>query len=210
MVFCRWQDSNIFVSGNKSFGGRIMNTHVKFLAVVTVAVFLGSCASMSAVQNPGFDTSVYSKNGDGIAKIDVDVMWQTGGVSGGLYHGIEGFSISVVNKTDDIISLVWSKSSLSYNGKSYLPFIEGQKYSESSTPQNPTVIPANGQTNVNVFSSGQPYYATGQYGGWRMSPIDAKEVVIVLSVESQGANYPFEISAKQKNQGENAELEAAE
>jgi hypothetical protein len=179
-------------------------------AVSFLVVFLNSCAGGPAVQNPGFDISVENRTENVIADITVDVTWQKGGASGGLYHGIHGFNFQVANKTDDIISLVWSKSSLSYNGKSYLPFIEGQKYIDSSSPQSPMVIPANGQTSVAIFSSGQPVYDSPvpgypYSGGWRLQPINTNEVVIVLSVESNGQNYPYEIKIMQKSLNADAE-----
>jgi hypothetical protein len=180
-----------------------MKRYVDVVFLGLILVFLNACIGGPAVKKPNFDISVSTREERLIADITLDVSWQEGGIAGGLYHGIRGFSLQVANKTDDIISLVWSKSSLSYNGKSYLPFIDGQKYSESSKPQSPTVIPANGTTSISLFSSDQPYYTSpggGYSGGWKLMPIETNEIIIILSIESDGHNIPFEIKVVQKQQ----------
>ncbi len=88
------------------------------------------------------------------------------------------------NNTDKIIRIVWEKSSLSYNGGTYVPFVTGQKYINAGEPLAPSVIPAHGYMEKDVFSSGQVYYVSGQYGGWSMRNITASSVTIVICVES--------------------------
>jgi len=147
-----------------------------------LCLLLLSCVSIPDVPLPTFDVGVTSEKNSGLVEISVTTDWQSQGFL--VTEGINGFDISIKNNTDKIVRIVWEKSSLTYNGNSYTPFIEGQKYTNSSEPMAPTVVPAKGQIGKAVFSSGQPYYKSGKYGGWRMRTITASDIVIVLCLES--------------------------
>jgi hypothetical protein len=136
-----------------------------------------------ATASPGFVSKVNTNFEENIADISIETLWKK---DGGMVvrPGIYGFHLIVKNATDDVISIVWSKSSLSYNGKSYIPFIEGQKYANATSPESPMIVPANGITNVNLFSAGQVTYISGQYGGWVLNTIQSTETHIVLCIES--------------------------
>lgn len=160
--------------------GEIMKRFILF--VMGFSFLFLSCVTKPNLPAPTFDVSITSENNTELVEINVATDWQSKGIF--IDEGINGFDISITNRTDKIIRIVWEKSSLTYYGNSYTPFIEGQKYSNSSEPMAPTVIPANGQIGKSVFSSGQPYYKSGEYGGWRMRTINAPVILIVLCIES--------------------------
>ena len=162
------------------------------LLVIMLVISLIGCAT---VPSPGFDVKIEFSTETSVADISVETIWNKGleGFSIGVNApGIKGFAFSVKNLTDDVISIVWSKSALSYNGRSYVPFIDGQRYLNASSPESPMIIPANGLTNVGVYSSGQVNY-DGQYG-WNLYPIDANTVTIILCIESNNNTYNYNIT----------------
>jgi len=170
------------------------NMKRKILLLISLALLVLSCASAPIVPPPKFDVVVNSEKSSGLVDITTLVNWRNGDFFS--VEGITGFDISITNKSDKVVRVVWGKSSLSYLGNSYTPFIDGQKYINASEPMSPAVIPAKGQITKSVFSSGQPYYVSGKYGGWNMGSIPSRDVTIVLCVESGSIEDYYTISIK--------------
>lgn len=54
----------------------------------------------------------------------------------------------------------------------------------------PAAITKNGSISKGVYSSNQPHYTSGKYGGWSMNPINANEVQLLFLVKSEkGEEY---------------------
>ena len=72
-----------------------------------------------------------------------------------------------------------------------MPFIEGQKYIEAkSNPMPATALPKGGYLLKMVYSSEQPYFSSGKYGGWRMNPLRAESIKIIFQIDSEnGTEY---------------------
>jgi len=166
------------------------------ILLLSYAFLFFSCVSSPRIASDKFNVAIVAEKDSGLVDIQAEVDWQEPNfiISG----GINGFYLAIKNNSDKIVRVVWSKSSLNYFSNSYTPFIEGQKYTNSSEPMAPTVVPAKGKIGKSVFSSAQPYYMSGQYGGWRMQPISALEVVIVVCVESGDMEDYYTITITQK------------
>jgi hypothetical protein len=149
---------------------------------ILISSLFFSCATTPTTPPPSFKSDIQSEKNSELAIISVTTQWQNAFLF--TSAGISGFSVAIKNNTDKIIRIVWEKSSLSYSGQSFTPFITGQKYTNASEPMAATVIPSKGALEKDVFSSEQPYYESGKYGGWRMNPIIANSVIIVLCVQS--------------------------
>jgi hypothetical protein len=166
----------------------------KIIAALFIVASLTSCLSVENTPPPNFTSTITSENDTGLAEIAITTEWQSKSFFAWA-EGISGFELNVKNNSDKIIKLVWESSSLSYNGNSYTPFITGQKYIEASRPMNATVIPAKGNFNIDLFSSGQPYYSCGTYGsGWMMNPINSPSVIILLCIQSGTAEDYYTIT----------------
>ena len=74
--------------------------------------------------------------------------------------GFGGFYCTFKNNTEKTVRIVWDESSLNYNGSTYVPFIEGQKYIDAQNPMSPAAITKNGSISKGVYSSNQPHYST--------------------------------------------------
>ncbi len=153
-----------------------------------------SCATTPSISR-SFDVQVASEANTGMASISVIPKWQDKAL-----FNIAGYSVFhglFKNNTDKIVRINWEKSSVSYNGSSSTIFLEGQKYINASEPMSPTVIPAKGSVEKDLFSASQPYYVTGQYGGWRMNNIPATKVTLVLCIEGNGLEDYYTVSITQ-------------
>jgi hypothetical protein len=155
---------------------------ISFLFGTLISLLFLSCASTPSTPPPSFTSDIQSEKNSELATISVTTQWQNAFLF--TSAGISGFNVAIKNNTDKIIRVVWEKSSLSYAGQSFTPFITGQKYTNASEPMAATVVPSKGALEKDVFSSEQPYYESGQYGGWRMNPIIANSVIIVLCIQS--------------------------
>lgn len=169
-------------SRNCTEGESMKSVFCKLALFAALCMSVMSCATTPPSPPPEFKTEIQSEKGSNIATLEAKAVWQRATLLG--QGGISGFSIKFTNNTDRIIRVVWEKSSISYNDGSYTLFISGQKYIEASKPMAPSVIPAKGSMEKDVFSSEQPSFTTGQYGGWSMNPIRTSKAVLVLCIES--------------------------
>ena len=99
------------------------------------------------------------------------------------------------NTTDSIIKVNWSKSSISYNGRVYVPFITGQKYIDHNNPMPPSVLASGGAMLIEVYSSDQPNYSSDF--GWMMYAIPSYSSVVTICVEynDKDTYYVFTINS---------------
>ena len=160
---------------------------------VVYAILALSCASNSGVQSkekpkpPVFDVTYEYESDNPAMSIVVSPKWD----SGWLLSGYGGFACGFTNNTSKVAKIVWEGSTIYYGGSSYLPFIEGQKYIDAkSNPMPATALPKEGYLLKMVYSSEQPRYVSGQYGGWRMDPISTKSIQIIFQIDSEkGTEY---------------------
>ncbi|MDR2965855.1 MAG: hypothetical protein LBU88_08775 [Treponema sp.] len=164
------------------------------LGIVFFAI-LGFITGCAIIPSPGYNYEVSTKSETPNAEITIlETRWNKGnkGMPGLGGPGILGFNTSFKNITDDVISIVWEKSTVSYDGKSHIPFIEGQRFINASTPQSPTVIPPNGSTTLFIASAGQANYVDGY--GWRIFPIYTNTVTLVFCIEQNNKSSFYTIN----------------
>jgi hypothetical protein len=149
------------------------------LAFCLIATLI-SCASMP--QPASYDTDIKYETDNPVVTLVVTPSWSNNLLYG---SGFYGFNCSFKNNTEKVVRIVWDQSSINYNGNSYVPFIDGQKYINAQDPMSPTAIAKGGSLSKDVFSSNQPHYTSGQYGGWSMLPINANEVELIICVKSE-------------------------
>ncbi|MCQ2982534.1 MAG: hypothetical protein MJ178_07250 [Treponemataceae bacterium] len=148
--------------------------------VLLVSVLFMSCASTPKVSSFNIDVQYDSETP--AVTLEIRPSWSSNLLYGG---GFSGFACTFTNDTDKTVRVVWDQSSLNYNGNSYVPFLEGQKYINAQEPMSPAAISKNSTISKNVFSSNQPYYESGKYGGWRMRPITSTSVELVFCIKTE-------------------------
>lgn len=159
---------------------RKTNLLLFFLFCPTI-VNLISCASTSRKESLQVVTEITYESENPSVTLEISPDYDYGIISG----GFNGFNCTFSNKTDKIAKIVWAESSINYNGNSYVPFIDGQKYLNAQTPMSPSAIAKGGTISKSVYSSAQPhFYSSTYYSGWNMSEIEADEVQLLFQVKA--------------------------
>lgn len=194
---------------------------MKQTTIVLVAIFafsLSSCASLLfgdipesqlyGKKSPGktdpapktipieYDISVTSDSGSGLLEISALSIWVEAAPLA--IEGTKGFLVAMKNTSSRVVSIVWEKSSVFYNGTSNAPFIQGQKYSEATKPMSPMIIPPGETVKKEIYSSRQPFYLSGQSGGWVMLNMSGDKITILLFAESGDKSDYYTITATKR------------
>lgn len=192
-------------------------------AVVCCAFIAQSCGSMmqtskyvvnlSAVESPenarvqfGETKVVTFKDGD-VQKYRyeddfINIVW---------FVGYKEFDFSLTNKSDHTIKINWDDISyVDINGNVGRVMHSGVKYIDRNSSQPATSIPKRASITDLLMPTENVYYVSGQYGGWRESPLipasynqggaEGKTMTILMPImiENVQNDYTFEfvISAK--------------
>ena len=156
------------------------------LLALFASILLVSCASTPS-SKVSYDVQIDYESESPAVSLEVSPSW-----SNNLFYGsgFGGFFCTFKNNTEKTVRIVWDESSLNYNGSTYVPFIEGQKYIDAQNPMSPAAITKGGSISKGVYSSNQPHYTSGKYGGWSMTPIVANQVQLLFLVKSEkGEEY---------------------
>lgn len=155
------------------------------LLVIVTSIFVVSCSSTPS-SKVSYDVKIDYDSESPAVSLEVSPTW-----SNTIYgSGFGGFFCTFKNNTERVVRIVWDESSLNYNGSTYVPFIEGQKYADAQNPMSPAAITKGGSISKGVYSSNQPHFRSGKYGGWSMMPINASEVQLIFMVRSEkGEEY---------------------
>lgn len=150
------------------------------------SIFIVSCASVPS-SKVTYDIQIEYESETPAVTLEVSPSWSNNLIYGA---GFGGFLCTFKNNTEKTIRIVWDESSLNYNGSTYVPFIEGQKYIDAQNPMSPAAITKSGSISKGVYSSNQAHYTSGTYGEWSMTPINANEVQLLFLVKSEkGEEY---------------------
>ena len=154
------------------------------LLVVVTTILVVSCASTPS-SKVTFDVEIEYESESPTVMLEVTPSWAKNWVYG---DGFRGFYCTFKNTTEKTVKIVWDESSLNYNGNTYVPFLEGQKYINAQDPMSPAAITKGGTISKGVYSSNQPHYVSGS--GWTMIPIRSNEVQLLFLVKSEkGEEY---------------------
>lgn len=88
-------------------------------------------------------------------------------------------SAHITNRTNTVLQVDWSKSSINYNQNSYPLVIDGQKYVDANRPMPPMMVPAKGDSMKSFSSAEQVHYSNGAKT-WYESPIRATDAIVIL------------------------------
>lgn len=153
------------------------------MLILLVLLTTMSCASMKSREMSMADYDIKNDRDKVISGVTVRVT-NVGWGNNWLLRteGISGISIVVENHTDAIVKILWEESSVSYYGRSFPVFLDGMKYTNAGQVNAPPTIVGKGQTaSREVYSSDQPDFVSGQYGGWQLGFM-AKDVQLVICV----------------------------
>lgn len=156
------------------------NKFVSVFLFCSVLVTFISCATTSGLES--IEKEINYDSETPLAKLEIQPAWEDSFWRG---TGFKGFLCNFKNNSNESVRIVWAESSINYNGNSYVPFIDGQKYINAQEPMSPAVIAKSGTVSKVVYSSNQPYFISGQYGGWRMNNIEATDVQLLFMIKGK-------------------------
>ena len=108
-------------------------------------------------------------------------------------YAVSQIGFELTNKTNETLKLIWDDAAfISANNESGRVFHKGIKYTDRENPQSPTSIYKNTTLSDLVAPTSYVYYVSGQYGGWRSSPI----IGVVASAFSKKVEYKPELLGK--------------
>lgn len=173
------------------------------LAGILVAVLTASCTVFSLQIRPsGFIVSGESSRNSGLVTISAQAAWVNEspgnghGEALGIKKKISGFYVTITNNTNNAVRIIWSKSAVKYNGGSHSPFIEGQRFEDSSMFMSPSIIPPRGSLRKYIYSTQQRYMEPDKHGGWKMRPIESDDVVLIFCVQSNNVEDYYTVTIR--------------
>jgi hypothetical protein len=156
------------------------------------SVLASSCTIFSLQIRPtGFIALGESFRNSGLVTISAQTAWVNESLGNGhseapgMKKKISGFYVTITNNTNNAVRVIWSKSAVKYNGGSHSPFIEGQKFENSSMFMSPSIIPPRGSLRKYIYSSQQRYVEPDKHEGWKMRPIESDDVALIFCVQSK-------------------------
>lgn len=174
---------------------KTMQINVLVFLFTAVLALMCSCASSPQKKINDFNIEITSEVSSFNVSVQVlAVNWKSSLL---LSEGIQSVFLQVKNSSNGVARIIWDKSSINYNGSSYAFFLDGMKYIDAGKAPPITVIPKGGSIERLIYSSEQPNYTAGQYGGWSMRPM-AASIQLLLCVEADKTENYFTISISLK------------
>jgi hypothetical protein len=158
--------------------------------VFTIFMVLSCRSTPKNTEPPVFDIVIETQSTSNLVEIEVIPVPQNAPGIG--YTGsIDCFDLTVKNNIDDIVSVVWEQSSISYGNTTYTPALGIQRRFEANRPASQMVIPSKGESTVSLFSAGQVVQND-------IEPISNNQIVIILGVQykTELAYYTVTVSGK--------------
>lgn len=158
--------------------------------LLMVCLLLVSCASTPSSKT-NFDIQIEYESDNPAVTIQIVPNWIKNLVF--KEGAFSDFTCVFTNNTEKTVQVVWAESSVNYNGSSYVPLLEGQKYEDAQNPMPPAAIPKEGTISKKVMSSNQ-FQTTNT--GWRLSPIESPVVNLLFMIKSDAGEEYITASVK--------------
>lgn len=109
--------------------------------------------------------------------------------------GTKGYALVMKNISKEVVTIDWSKSSISYGSSSSTIFQEGQKYIDSNSPMPPLVLTVGGEQIRVIYAASQVHYAYSV--GWKLNVIPTYNTIVTICVTSSKGDsyYIFDIKS---------------
>lgn len=102
------------------------------------------------------------------------------------YANPGGLDISIENKSQSVIKVLWSKSSfLGPDGSSHTILLTGMKYGDAGKAPNDSIVPPTAFTRTQAFYADNVYYGSYTF----MKPISTNSTKLLICVEVDGKEY---------------------
>ncbi len=116
-----------------------------------------------------------------LVQISVNPKWENPGKGN---KKLNGFYVEFRNPGNMPVYIVWEKSILEYSNRSFIPFIEGQRYELNPKPMEALMIPPRSVVRKYIYSPQQLYQEAGKSGEWKIKPLEADQVFVTFYIKS--------------------------
>ena len=128
-----------------------------------------------------------------LVQISVQPRWENPGKGN---KRITGFYVEFRNPGKTPVYIVWEKSLMEYSNRSFMPFVEGQRYELYPKPMEALLIPPRGVVRKYIYSPQQIYKEAGNSGKWKLKPIEADQVFLTFYVQSMDITDYYTVAVR--------------
>ena len=156
------------------------------LSLASMLLVLVSCATFMNA-GPPFTPTVSSLSQDDLVQVSVPSLEAVNKLSTGLQ--VVGVDIQVRNNSDKTLIIRWADSSIDYNGKSHMVFLNGHYYSDAGRVMPDThVSPGREVTNGVIPTDNVPPTQSASYASNQapFDPIYSKDITCHISINLGG------------------------
>jgi hypothetical protein len=184
----------------------------KLLLLSLVVVSMSSCYTTSTVSTAKYSVSLRDKENNKIDTAGI-LVFRDSLIDAFFDFKEKDLSVSIKNKTDKSIKLVWDETLFIVDGSSSKVMHEGIKYTNRNQSMPPSVIPANYAISDVIVPTNNVYWREGYYGqygstpgGWEQETLlpstldkDAKiqlYMPLIINGETKEYNFTFNVDNK--------------
>ncbi len=158
----------------------------RFLALSCVVFAFASCTTLSN-SGPPFTATVTSPSQDDLVQVTASGLETVNRLSTGLQ--VVGVDIQVQNKSDKSLTIKWGDSSIDYNGKSHVVFLNGHYYSDAGKQMPDSHLSPGGTITMGVIPADVvPAPSSAAYAPNQApyEPIYSKDITCRISIDLGG------------------------
>lgn len=118
------------------------------IVIIVCGLVFTSCTTvrqMNVIQEPERTDIVFKQTGYVTTWYPIYLMLE--------WNSVKGVEILISNKSENTITIIWEKSSITYNKETHSIFISGQKYIEAGRSADNITIPPQGNILKEIYPS---------------------------------------------------------
>ena len=161
-------------------------------ALSCAVLVLASCQSFLSNGQPDFTFTVNSPYQDDLVLISVSGLEMVNRLTTG--NQVVGLEVEIRNKSDKPLTIKWGDSSIEYNNKSHVVFLDGQFYSDAGKPMPDAYLPPGRRVTSGVVPANNvPSASSSAYGANQapFDPIYSKDITCHVAIDLGGESRMY-------------------
>lgn len=161
-------------------------------ALSCAVLVLASCQSFLSNGQPDFTFTVNSPYQDDLVLISVSGLEMVNRLTTG--NQVVGLEVEIRNKSDKPLTIKWGDSSIEYNNKSHVVFLDGHFYSDAGKPMPDAYLPPGRRVTSGVVPADNvPSASSAAYGANQapFDPIYSKDITCHVAIDLGGESRMY-------------------